>query len=177
MDAYEKQANDFLAKTSSTISIEFKRYGKHFVNDKEERDIYTVTLKRGSRSYTFDFGQCTAKSGYWLLLQGRESNKRLMLVDRDKPIQGQLLWAAKNAERSYNPKLDKIRKPEPPTAYDVLACMQKYDVGSYEDFCSEFGYDTDSRTAEKIYRAVVEEYKNLAMLYSDAELEEMAEIV
>jgi len=31
-----------------------------------------------------------------------------------------------------------------PTLYSVLACLQKYDVGTFEDFCNEFGYDTDN---------------------------------
>jgi len=28
-----------------------------------------------------------------------------------------------------------------PTAYDVLASLEKYDPGTYEDFCDEFGYE------------------------------------
>jgi len=36
--------------------------------------------------------------------------------------------------------------------------------------------DVDSRSAEKIYKAVVKEYEGLSMLYSDEELEEMSEI-
>ena len=63
-----------------------------------------------------------------------------------------------------------------PTAYDVLACLQKYDVGTFENFCSEFGYDEDSRTAEKIYKAVCKEYLNVCKLWSDSEIEELAEI-
>lgn len=65
---------------------------------------------------------------------------------------------------------------EIPTAYDVLSCLQKYDIGSFEDFCGEFGYDTDSRKAEKIYKAVCKEYESLCRLYSDEELQLMAEI-
>lgn len=34
-----------------------------------------------------------------------------------------------------------------PTMYDVLTCLTKYDPDTFEDFCSEFGYDTDSRRA------------------------------
>ncbi len=30
-----------------------------------------------------------------------------------------------------------------PTAYDILACLTKYEVGTFDDFCSNFGYDTD----------------------------------
>lgn len=64
----------------------------------------------------------------------------------------------------------------PPTAYDILTCLQKSDVGSFDDFCSEFGYDTDSKKAEKIYKAVCEEYTNLCRLFSHEQLENMQEI-
>lgn len=63
-----------------------------------------------------------------------------------------------------------------PTMYDVLACLQKYDVGTFEDFCREFGYDQDSRTAERVYKAVQREYKNIKRLFSSEELELLAEI-
>jgi hypothetical protein len=65
---------------------------------------------------------------------------------------------------------------EKPSAYDVLSCLTKSDVGTFEDFCSEFGYDTDSRKAEKTYKAVVDEYNNLKRLYSDEQLSELQEI-
>jgi hypothetical protein len=64
----------------------------------------------------------------------------------------------------------------PPTAYDVITCLQKYDVGTFENFCGDFGYDEDSRTAERTYKAVVEEYEALSNMYTPEELEEMQEI-
>lgn len=63
-----------------------------------------------------------------------------------------------------------------PTLYDVLVCLQKYDVGSFEDFCGEFGYDTDSRKAEKTYNAVCKEYENLCRLFTEEELNLLMEI-
>jgi hypothetical protein len=63
-----------------------------------------------------------------------------------------------------------------PDAYDVLAGLTTYDVGSLEDFCSEFGYDVDSRKAEKIYKAVCKEYQNLCRLFTSEQLEKLAEI-
>jgi hypothetical protein len=63
-----------------------------------------------------------------------------------------------------------------PSSYDVLTCLTKYDPGTFENFCSEYGYDEDSRTAEKTYKAFVKEYKSISALYSESELELMAEI-
>jgi hypothetical protein len=62
-----------------------------------------------------------------------------------------------------------------PSLYDVVSCLQKYDVGSFEDFCNEFGYDTDSRKAEKIYKAVCKEYQAVERLFGDV-MEELNEI-
>lgn len=58
-----------------------------------------------------------------------------------------------------------------PTLYDVLTCLQKYDVGTFEDFCSDYGYDTDSRTAFKTYKAVVKEFQAMERLFNSEELE------
>ena len=63
----------------------------------------------------------------------------------------------------------------PPTPYNVFSCVQKYDVGTFENFCSEFGYDEDSRKAEKIYFAVKKEFQNIERLFSDV-MEELQEI-
>lgn len=71
---------------------------------------------------------------------------------------------------------DKIIRPIAPTLYDVLACLQKYDVGTFEDFCNEFGYDTDSRIAKKTYKAVVKEYDKMCSLFNNDELEILTEI-
>lgn len=59
---------------------------------------------------------------------------------------------------------------EEPTMYDVLACLTKYDPGTFEDFCSEFGYDEDSRKAEKIYKLVCKEFEGMKRLFSPEEL-------
>jgi hypothetical protein len=65
---------------------------------------------------------------------------------------------------------------KPPRAYDVLAAIQKYEVGSFENFCSEFGYDLDSRKAYKTYLAVCKEYDKVSKFFTSEELEEAQEI-
>ena len=64
-----------------------------------------------------------------------------------------------------------------PTYYDVLACLTKYDPNSFEDFCSDFGYDTDSISDKKTYKAVKNEWQDVSRVFSDSDIEAMREIV
>jgi hypothetical protein len=41
---------------------------------------------------------------------------------------------------------------------------------TFESFCSEFGYDIDSRNAERIYRACVASFKKFAKLLPDVDI-------
>lgn len=174
---YQKQAEDFLKKTGSKLEVEFLRNGKYFSTDKENRDIYKCTLSRGTRSYTFEFGQSLVNSGFYYTMGRQKIN-----IDRKylQPEHSKNLIHHVRKDSSYafmnNGGSDVIHYPTKPTAYDILACLQKYDVGSFEDFCSDFGYDSDSRNAEKIYISVVNEYTQLCILFTDSEMEEMQEI-
>lgn len=62
-----------------------------------------------------------------------------------------------------------------PSMYDVLACLTKYDPESFYDFCSSYGYDTDSRSAERTYKAVCKEYNAVERLFGDI-MDELQEI-
>jgi len=81
-----------------------------------------------------------------------------------------------NSKRSNWPKENERPPGLHPKPYDVLACLQKHDPGSFDDFCSDFGYDLDSIKARKTYQAVRDEFLNLSKLFSEKELEAMAEI-
>ena len=64
----------------------------------------------------------------------------------------------------------------PPTAYDLLTCLTKYDPGTFEDFCADFGYNEDSRRAEKTYKAVKREWAKVSRFFTAGELAELQEI-
>jgi hypothetical protein len=64
----------------------------------------------------------------------------------------------------------------PPTAYDVIAGITKYPVGTFEDFCADFGYNTDSISALKIYKLVLKEWDKVSSFFTEQELDEMQEI-
>jgi len=141
---YDKIAEDFLKKTKTTFSALFVRNGKHFADDKDNRDIYLITLQRGDRIYKFNFGQSLNASGEYTYLNGGNFKKNIHFAI--------------------------------PTAYDVLSVLQKHEVGDFQNFCNDFGYDSDSIKAEKNYNLVVKVYENIKMLFSDIELEKLRKI-
>ena len=168
---YEKQGVDFLEKHNVTMDVKFLFHGPHFEDDKESRDVYQITLIRGTKVYCFRFGQSTANSG--LTVKRNPYGKTLH-------DQEEIPRHAKTKGPNYRAN---IGLPQPserdrimPTAYDVLTCLQKSDPGTFEDFCSEYGYDSDSRKAEKTYFAVQNEYSGLRKIFSLVELDEMSEI-
>lgn len=70
-----------------------------------------------------------------------------------------------------------------PTLYSVLACMQKYDVGSIEDFAGAFGYELRdpytghyNKATAKTYRAVCKEYEAMCRLFDEEAMEALQEI-
>lgn len=133
---YKQQAVDFLTSTNTKFQADFLKWGKHFDDDKEGRDIYEITLQRGRLKYTFNFGQSIRNSCKW----------------------------------------------EPPAAYDVLACLTKYDPGHFSDFCDEFGFRIDPHDAETTframgtYKAVNKEFQMVCALWNEEELEKLREI-
>jgi hypothetical protein len=53
-----------------------------------------------------------------------------------------------------------------PKLEDILDCVSSDSLSyenarNFEDFCNEFGYDINSRKAEKIYQACAEQAKEL----------------
>ena len=59
-----------------------------------------------------------------------------------------------------------FKKNEEPTEYDILACLNGYDVGTFDEFCNEYGYSpiNDSKNykeAQEVYKACKREYEGL----------------
>ena len=64
-----------------------------------------------------------------------------------------------------------------PSKYDILACLDTYDyISDIKDFALEFGYDIYDKETERIYNACMRQSKKLHGLFTDAELEMLAEI-
>lgn len=194
IEDYEKQANDFLESTNTKLSCKFVKHGKHFSEDTEERDIYEITLERNTRNYVFLFGQSIENSSF-KIFNDYENNKtefkafpedmaRLIPESRGtnrvtrfgNPINANSQFKANCFNHFGSLNGLRLVYPKEPSAYDVLCCLTKSDPETFDDFCSNYGYDSDSIKALKIYEKVCEEWKNIRMLYSDKEIEKLGEI-
>ena len=69
-----------------------------------------------------------------------------------------------------------IQPRKEPTAYELLACITKSDPDTFENFCGDFGYDADTKHAQKIYRAVIREWQKVERFFSADEIEALQEI-
>lgn len=64
-------------------------------------------------------------------------------------------------------------------SYDALTCCSSelYCPDTFRDFCSEFGYDEDSRTAEKTFRALKKFSDKLKKFFDSEEIrDDLSEI-
>lgn len=165
---YTEQAKKFLQDAGATIKIEFQgRAINTMWKEKQLRNLYAVTITTPRGSYTFNF---------WDSLHNTELTQ--MTVERYTIKYLRRHWEDMNyyEQVKAQKELAKKQKEARPDCYDVLACLTKYDPGTFEDFCAEYGYDEDSRTAERIYIAVQNELANLKRIFDPEQLEAMQEI-
>ena len=88
-----------------------------------------------------------------------------------------IFWdSIKNTKDRWN----RGRKPVSPGAYSILACLEKYDVGSMDDFMHEFGYEIksaqDIANFLQTYNAVVKEYNDLCRIFTPEQMVMLREI-
>lgn len=168
---YQKQATDFLKKTKTTFSAKKSENQSSPLWAKPEDKHgykYDIVLERNGQVYKFNF---------WGSIADREKEEQT-LSDYKKPLtwRNHVYFHYDMGYFNAQAGLKKELKENPsPTAYDILACLNKHEVGSLSDFCGDFGYDEDSKKATEIYLAVMEEGTNINRLFSDV-LEELQEI-
>jgi hypothetical protein len=184
---YSKQAQDFLEQSNTTIKIEFLKYDIHFAGDKSERDIYEITLKNDKSIYKFNFGQSIHDSEIRVeypnarhvikdrscLKEGYQDSKKR--INKGKSVEILTKRYIKRASHG-SAKYSEIILPKAPKPYDILACLRVDYSDSLEDFCDNYGYEHDSKTAEKIYNAVLKETNALYRLFTSDQLEQLEEI-
>lgn len=168
MNEYIKQATEFLLKTHAEMKIDFVglAINKEW-KEKEKRCLYEITLTSPRGSMVFDF---------WDSIRNAEIREMTFEAYAKKRYKVPFTSLTQAEKMQASKELAAKKKIAVPSVYDVLACLTKCDPGTFEDFCSDYGYDEDSRTAERVYFAVQKEYAQLARLFTPDQMEELAEI-
>lgn len=180
-ETYQSKVDTYLAEIGVEFKAEFLGYGKHFADDKESRDRYRATFKRGRSEFSVDFGQSLSHSQpspefkqSWREVYHHtpEDLEKAMALPSGSQhhLRRELALAAKRLRVC-------VPDPKAPTAYDVLACVEKCPPPpTFEEWAEEMGMDPDSRKGERVFRAVVEEWLKVSRFFSAEELERLAEL-
>lgn len=150
MNDYKKQAEEFLSKFG--IKFEYENLGVEIsrLDPKRRNYKYIASFIRPGKQVEFEFHGSIAD---W---EAAEIGVRT------------------KGSFGYYLKTDKGKRVL--HAYDVLTCLTKDNPGTFSDFCSEWGYEEDSRKAFSTYEDVCEEWKKVSSFFSASEIEEMKEI-
>jgi hypothetical protein len=133
--------------------------------------VWDVTLTNNGRSYTVEY---TIGCGVRRWKRLFTTSYWAKYIKRGQPV-GQLP-NLKDCEANLTilQEFDGLTEPIPPTLDDVLDCLVS-DAGSvrhgqdFAEWCSEFGYDVDSRKAYKSYKGCIKEWQGLTRLGVDFE--------
>lgn len=182
MTDYNKQATDFLKATNTTLEVKEAEKQTPPTWDESKDALkhikYKVTLENKHHSYTFDFWGSIAD--YEKIDAVRNYQKLTMLQTgedyrREKTLKENQLFA-KVRQMKKEDKETYIKNSLTPTAYDILACLSPMYESTFDDWCSSYGYDVDSRKAYTIYMQCVEQDLNLRKLFDREELEKLLDI-
>ena len=165
MNEYLKQAKNFLNNANAKCEIVYGGISRNENwKEKEKRNWYDVTITTPRGKMTFIFWDSIHNTKISTMTFEEYAKKKFKCNRVEN-----MLYREKVKVKN---DLARLKAEAVPNEYDVLACLEKYDPGTFENFCSEFGYDEDSRTAERIYIAVIKEYKDLTRIFTKEQIEE-----
>ena len=147
-----------LKRLMEKITVHYRREGRklYFKDDKDEREVLTVTITRGERTIQFNFGMSI--------------NDTDTLYSKGKSIDP----GTYRESIKYNEAIERATaKIFSGLLYSLLCiCGSEYHCEkSFSDFCSECGYDEDSRKAEKTHRLCLEQSAKLEKIFTEEEVQ------
>lgn len=178
---YEKQAQDFCDKHGITFSVVLigddcpmfctdREHGR----DMDKVNVFPRKVHIHGKHYRATFTREGAKPlvvDFWNSYADEEENAFAC----GKVANPENCYFDKYRAGKY-PARPRLKKRHVPTSYDVLACITKQDLGTFAQFCSDYGYDEDSRRAERTWDAVREEWEHVRAFFHADEFDELNEI-
>ena len=159
---YDLQAEKFIADTNTTITKTYTGHRLYFDGDKEKRACFHITVSRDKQSFSYDFGQSIVGS-----YKAANSEGRYFMA------QGNFAVYCADLHR-----YGIIETKTPPSDYSLLSCMasDSYESDSFDNWCSNCGYDSDSRKTLDLYLKCEKIASDINRFFTDAELDPLREI-
>ena len=172
MSDYTQKALEFLNACPAEMQILYA--GKainHLWNDKEPRDMFSFVIKtqRGTMNGIF-----------WDSLHNTRLRNMTFKEYYEKCTNRSYDFASAQEKLRYQKELKEKKDLVKPTPDSILSCLEKYEVGSMDDFMYEFGYEIkcvkDMINFINIYNAVVKEYNDLCRIFTPKQMKMLREI-
>jgi len=159
-----------------------------FLRREEEtfRDIFHIRFTRGNtKTFSIEFGQSINDGSlfYMKTIDLFDGSAIRRLIDAGKfrksryfgkifKLNGDMLCDSNKRLRNWGTAIGEMVRipPKTPGLRDIVSCLQYWDPGKFEDFCSEFGYDNDSIKHLDLYRVVNKSYIDMKNFFTPAEL-------
>ena len=175
---YDIQAETFVKETNLNIKKIYTGHRFYFPGDKERRACFTIIVIRGNKSITFDYGNSIFKS----YMIKNWDNEKVISRKAYRPLnQRDLALKEVNEDlKRLGPGRYKLltESETAPSDYTILAtmAMESQCPDTFEDFCSDYGYDLDSITARDIFLKSLKIASDIKRLFNDEELDLLREI-
>lgn len=169
MENYIEQAKNFLKNCNATMDIKLVGCDipTHWKGEKEEHNHYRFTIKTPKGSMSDDFWDSIHNTKLRQMTFDEYCCKNYRMHEKDM-----LPTEKVRALKMWKERISKTT----PTEYDILSCLETYIPYTFEDFCSEFGYDDDSISALKTYLACQKQWSNIRKIFTEEQIEELAKI-
>jgi len=154
---------EILKECEFTVSMNGLR--PYFPEETEERCIIEISIKRGPRSIRFPFG---------LSLQDTETLKYIWSPGYPPLHYGKLRGKHYDSSMLLLHAIGRYNKEiREGLLYSILASISaEYHIPeTFKEFCDEFGYDTDSIKAKRLFEGCQDHAKRLRSIFSSKEIE------
>lgn len=144
------------------ISVRYDGVRKYFRDDKDERQVITVKIKRGRAEIEFELGLSIRDTEY--------------LEPKSFDWQGRNFINGKEYHKAYEYTRE-LKKGKQRVIdeleYSILACCRSefYVPISFTDFCGEFGYSDDSIKAKETWEGCLEQYSKLHRIFTQEDID------
>ena len=139
----------------------------YFPEDKEKRQTLKVNIKRNNKTISFSFGMSIHDTEILHYSGSRTRSKHNYTLNK---IINCYDIAHSKGKQEHDKEINKILKNLP---YSIYACIgsEYFCPDTFEDFCSEYGYNDDSIKALELFKKCLKQANNLKTIFTEEEIE------